>query len=58
MENRKIGSTPASDERSPKVKSDDFEPPENSGGPPVEDRPPAYDIDVAPPSPPAGVAGK
>jgi len=59
MENRKIVSTPAVDERPPRVKSDDFDPPENSGGPVVEDRPPgAYDIDVAPPPPPAGVAGK
>lgn len=56
MENRKIVSTPVSDERPPKAKSDDFDPPENSGGPTVEDRPPAYDIDAAPPPPPAGGA--
>lgn len=59
MENRKIVSIPVSDDRPPKTKSDDFEPPETSGGPIVEDRPPgSYDIDVAPPPSPPGVAGK
>ena len=62
MENRKIVSTPVSDERPLKVKRDDFEPPLNSGGPPVDDKPVpppgSYDGDTALPGPPSDAAGK
>jgi len=63
MENRKIVSTPVSDESPLKVKPDDFEPQVTSGGPPVEDRPTpppvcSYDVDTALPCPSPDIAGK
>jgi hypothetical protein len=59
MENRKIVSTPASAERSPQAKGDDFDPQVSSGGPVQDDEPHgAYDIDAALSSPPPGAAGK
>ena len=63
MENRKIVSTPVSNERSLKVKPDDFEAQVTSGGPPVEDRPTpppvcSFDVDTSLPCPPPDGAGK
>jgi len=57
MENRKIVSTPVSDERPLSRKPDDFEAQVTSGGPPVEDRPVpppvcSYDVDAGQPCPP------
>jgi hypothetical protein len=62
MENRKVDPTPVSDERPKKAKYDDFEPPGNSGGPTIEDKPTpppgSTNVGAALPCPSPNAAGK
>jgi hypothetical protein len=61
MEDRKSVSSPTSDDGPVQGKADDFDPPESSGGPEVEDRPrppSSYDIDATSPPPPSDGAKK